>query len=101
MWIDGYYVRTSREAIYYSYSPEENAAQTLGQQAGYYKDAPPMRVPVAQARKWTDGQDSYVQGYQAFITDYITKGYGDAEWNDFVSKTNSKYAWMFDLLNSQ
>ena len=101
MWIDGYYVRTSREAIYYSYSPEENAAQELGQNAGYYKDAPPMRVPTAQARKWTDGQDSYVKDYQAFITDFITKGYGDKEWNDFVSKTNSKYAWMFDLLNGQ
>lgn len=99
MWIDGYYVRTSREAIYYDYSAEEEAAQKLGQAAGYYKDAPPMRVPAAEAFRWIDAEDTYVKDYQSFITDYITKGYGDAQWNDYVSKINTNYGWMFDLLN--
>lgn len=100
MWIDGYYVRTSRDAIYYNYSPEENAAQDLGNAAGYYRDAPPMRVPSAEAFRWIDAEDSYVKDYQAFIVEYITKGYGDSQWNGFVSKINSEYSWMFDLLNS-
>ena len=100
MWIDGYYVRTSRDAIYYNYSEEENAAQDLGNAAGYFKSAPPMRVPSADVFRWIDAEDSYVKDYQAFVTAYITKGYGDAEWNNFVSKINSQYSWMFNLLNA-
>lgn len=101
MWIDGYYVRTSKDAIYYNYTPEEEAAQKLGQQAGYFKDAPPMRVPSSETFRWIDAEDAYVKDYQSFVTDYITKGYGDAEWNNFVNEINSDYSWMFDLLNSQ
>lgn len=100
MWIDGYYVRTSRDAIYYDYSEEEDAAQALGAAAGYFEGSPPMRVPSSYAFQWADAEDSYVKDYEAFLTDYICKGYGDTEWNKFVSEINSEYAWMFDLLNN-
>lgn len=100
MWIDGYYVRTSRDAIYYDYTEEEQAAQDLGDAAGYYKCTPPMNVPSSYTYQWADAEDSYVKDYQAFLTDYICKGYGDAEWNKFVSEINSAYSWMFDVLNN-
>ena len=99
MWIDGYYVRTSRDAIYYTYSEEEQIAQDLGNKAGYYDGAPPIRIPSARGFEWTDADDAYTQDYEAFIVEYITKGYGDSEWNKFASEINSNYAWMFDLLN--
>ena len=99
MWIDGYYVRTSREAIYYDYTAEEQMAQDIGNKAGYVEGTPPIRVPSARAYEWTDAEDSYIKDYQAFILDYITKGYGDAQWNQFVKDINAEYAWMFNLLN--
>lgn len=99
MWIDGYYVRTSRDAIYYTYTAEEQMAQDFGNAAGYVDGAPPMRIPSMHAFQWSDGEDAYVKDYQSFLTDYICKGYGDAEWNKFVNDINSEYAWMFNILN--
>ena len=99
MWIDGYYVRTSRDAIYYDYTAEEQAAQELGNAAGYYDAAPPMRVPSSYTYQWADAEDSYTKDYEAFLTDYICKNYGDTEWNKFVSDINAEYAWMFNVLN--
>ena len=67
--------------------------------AGYYDAAPPMRVPSSYTYQWADAEDSYTKDYEAFLTDYICKNYGDTEWNKFVSDINAEYAWMFNVLN--
>lgn len=101
MWLDGYYVRTSRDAIYYDYTPEEKMAQDLGAKHGYYPGKPAMNVPSAYQFDWADHVDAYTKDYEEFVTNYIMKGYGDAEWNKFVSDIQKDYGFMFDILNGK
>ena len=76
-------------------------AQDLGAKHGYYPGKPAMNVPSAYQFDWADHVDAYTKDLEEFVTNYIMKGYGDTEWNKFVSDIQKDYGFMFDILNGK
>ena len=99
LWNGSSYVLASRESPYFTYTPEEAEAQTLGNKKGTLQPAPAVTIDQAYADDYNDLSNELTNEIKQYCQNFVKDGVSKAEWEAQCAAWNSKYADLFAILN--
>jgi len=100
LWNSGLYMLAPRDSVYFTFTPEEQKAQDMGEAAEFFPRVPLARIPQDMGETYADNADKLFKSIESFCTDFVTKdNVGKAEWEAQCKAWNEEYSIVVDILN--
>lgn len=99
LWNTGLYFLASRDSVYFTFSAEEEEAQTLGCRDGFNRRAPATSIPSDVPLEWHDSADALDMDITEFFAEFVTQNLSKADWEARCNMWNTKYGSYIDVLN--
>ncbi len=99
LWNGSSYVLASKESPYFTYTPEELEAQTIGVQGGTLTRAPAMTISQEFANEYNDLSTLLENEIKQYCQKFVKNGYSYEEWKAQCAVWERDYGDLFAILN--
>ena len=99
LWNGSSYVLASKDSPYFTFTPEEQEAQTLGIKNGTMTPAPALTIDQDYADDYNDMNNQLVNEIKQYCQKFIKDGYTKEQWQQQCAKWQEDYKDLFAILN--